>query len=476
MHTKTISQASKTGWLESKLYALIDFIMGKVEIEHKEESPMRALVSAVECTHTFPSEVECYITVTGRKSLRVVQFETAIGGNGEPVKVAINSFAQDPKYKQCGYCEIYMTPVDYYRHIGLGNPNEILGRNDRLPAIPQCTKRPKSISLNKAVLVNGEYRELFKEAPKMTSFRPEDAEDQIAYPEDLENPGLKDKPANGLTVKIKDLQQYGWIPSPADGHSCKACQAGEAIEGVCWSYKRLPEIGYEHMDELGRITRIIGTKERLVLATGYELFHKHLVGPNVDLNANGQYDRWLEHLKQENNLTTEQVLKYVWEMVGCPEVSARGFNFNRTSLPLLLARDIVREAMSSWIHLNTHEKKESTVGPTAMIRFVRDSYNGVPNDYFSVELNGKLRRFSLEENYQSDFHPMGRFAGGITEHRLCHNGECVALIDVKYSIHSGATMVRASNLNGELIEFFLPHTHEFFKYVVVEATVSEIMQ
>lgn len=391
MHTKITSQASKTGWLESKLYALVDFIMGKVETEHKEESPMRALISAVECTHTFPSEVECYITVTGKKSLRVVQFETAIGGNGEPVKVAINSFAQDPKYKQCGYCEIYMTPVDYSRHIGLGNPNEILGRNDRLPAIPQCTKRPNAISLNKAVLVNGEYRELFKEVPKMTSFRPEDAEDQIAYPEDLENPGLKDKPVNGLNVKIKDLQQYGWIPSPTDGHSCKACQAGEAIEGTCWSYKRIPEIGYEHMDACGRIMRVIGTAEQLV------------------------------------------------------EVNPQGSAIKPLSKPV------------------------------AMIRFVRDSHNGVPNAYFSVELNGRLRRFSLKENYQSDFHPMGRFAGGITEHRLCHNGECVALIDVKYSIHNSATLVKASNLNGELTEFFLPHTHEFFKYVVVEATVSEIM-
>lgn len=390
MHTKTTSRASKTGWLESKLYALIDFIMGKVETEYKEESPMRALVSAVECTHTFPSEVEYYINVTGKKSFRIVHFETAIGGDGKPVPVAIDSFAQDPKYKQCSYCDIYMTPVDYYRHIGLGNPNEILGCNDRIPAIPQCTKKPKQISLNKAVLVNGKYRELFKEAPKMTSFRPEDAEDQIAYPEDLENPDLKDKPVNGLNVKIKDLQQYGWIPYPTDGHACEACQNGEAIQGVCWSYKRIPEIGYEHMDTLGRITRVIGTKERLVE-----------VNPNT----------------------------------------------------------IAVKPMTE---------------PVAMIRFVRNIQNNMVDDYFSVELNGKLRRFTLEEDYQSDFHPMGRFASGITEHRLCHNGTCVAMIDIRYSIHSSATMVRASNLNGELTEFFLPHTHEFFKYIVVEAIAKEL--
>lgn len=366
---KTISQASKIGWLESKVIALFGYFFGEPETQHKEESPLGALVSAAGVRYTFPTKTECFIGSTGQKHLRPIQFEMAYGGNGEPLPIAINSLADDPKYVQCKYCDIYMTPVDYHRHIGNVSNKEIATRNDRIPGIPACKNYPvKAVSTGRAVWANGRYRELFKDervidmamVERIPTVKNEDAEDFLTDPENLED--------------------------EREGHT-------------------FPEVGYERIDQLGNTWRYLGKNERL-----------------IEIPEPDAYHGALERLHRQR---------------------------------------LISEVVKS--------------DKPVMVRFVRDSYNAEPNNYFSVELNGKLRKFTLEEDYKSDFHPMFRFTKGVTEHRLCHNGSCVALIDVSYDVHSSATVTKATNKNGELTEFFLPSTHEFFKYVIVEATASEIL-
>lgn len=389
MHTKTTSQASKTGWLANKLKSLQYLLSYKPTHEEYNTGALGSLVVPSDADNkklnphygrspfavniTTPTKLERYVGVTGKIFIHITEDFYAVGGDGMPVLSTSTSLRNDKAWKECLVCGLFMRPVDYYRHIGQVDSNEIVTRTERIPAIPLCTKIYKDISSGKAVLVDGVYREVFKRVPKMTSFKPEDANELVTDVDDLEPDG-----------KYKGLYL---IP----GHICSYCKAGKGITGVCYTSER-PKRGYETMDELGRTMRVIGTDEQLV------------------------------EVGQATSLT------------------------------------------------------KSLDKPVAMIRFVRDSHNGTPNKYFSVELNGKLRRFSVVEDYESDFHPMFRFAPGITEHRLCYNEQCVALVSIEDSINHDGNLVRASNTNGELNEFFLPHTHEFFKYVVVEATVAEIMQ
>lgn len=119
---------------------------------------------------TKPSTIERYIGRTGRIVGHVVVTDYGMGGNGALIPLGDNSLEHDKEYRKCKYCNLYMTHVDYWRHVGTAPSGEIITKNDRIPAIPKCSKYP-AISTGRAVKVNGQYREVFRDV--LETGRPE---------------------------------------------------------------------------------------------------------------------------------------------------------------------------------------------------------------------------------------------------------------------------------------------------------------